>query len=413
MTDEKQTADSVSAGQAAEKAEAEKAASEKAAADRTAAEQAAKLASKAENESGHLTPKHVRMMFAAFVVYVFFMGGFLLLSCIGLINDKKAEEGYWESALTPDAQTEAETEEIDRSASPVMVTVGTYITDLKDMNLDDSDFEVVAEVWFRWSGSPDLDMAHHFGVYKGSVNKLTVIEETHNGNENYQLAALDTTISKAFWTVRFPLESHQLRMYLQSSYDINDVRFTADREASTVNPNLEVAGFKLLRSDTTALDYRYESSLGNPDAVSDTGHLYIAEHLTQIEINRTGFSLYLMCFIAMFGTMIWAMITLFICTYHRVDPLGMIPGALFGTVANIMVGANKVPSMQQGLLLEMNFFGIATILTTAITIIMINRIRSKYEDRAFAKKFGRMMFFTEVTLVFIGNIALPVSAYKF
>ena len=88
-------------------------------------------------------------------------------------------------------------------------------------------------------------------------------------------------------------------MYLQSSYDINDVRFTADREASTVNPNLEVAGFKLLRSDTTALDYRYESSLGNPDAVSDTGHLYIAEHLTQIEINRTGFSLYLMCFIAM------------------------------------------------------------------------------------------------------------------
>ena len=41
--------------------------------------------------------------------------------------------------------------------------------------------------------------------------------------------------------------------------------------------------------------------------------------------------------------------------------------------------------MQNGLLLFMNVFGMATILSTAITIISINRIRNKYEDRAFAK----------------------------
>lgn len=366
-----------------------------------------------ENATGHLTPKHIRMMLAAFIIYIAAVGGFLLISCIGLIRDKNAEEGYWESALKPDAETEAQVQKIVGESSPVTVTVGTYITDLKDMNLDDSDFEVVAEVWFRWQGSKDLDMAHNFGVYKGTINHLQVIEDIHDGDSNYQLVSLDTTISKAFWTVRFPLESHQLRMYLQCAYNVSEVVFKADTDASTLNPNLEVAGFKVLRSATEALDYKYDSSLGNPEALKDTGYLYISEHMTQIEINRTGFSLYLMCFIAMFGTMTWAMITLFICTYHRVDPLGMIPAALFGAVANIMVGANKVPSMQQGLLLEMNFFGIATILTTAITIIMINRIRSKYEDREFAKKFGRLMFITELAFVVVGNIVLPVSAYKF
>ena len=42
--------------------------------------------------------------------------------------------------------------------------------------------------------------------------------------------------------------------------------------------------------------------MGNPLAEKETGHLYIAEHLTEVEINRNGFfAFYLMCFIAMFN----------------------------------------------------------------------------------------------------------------
>lgn len=357
--------------------------------------------------------KHMRIILTAFTLYVVFIGGFLLISCIRLVRDKNAEEGYWESNLKTDKTIENEVKKISEASDPVDVTVGTYITDLKDMSLDDSDFEVTAKVWFRWTGDEDLDMAHHFSVYKGVINNLTMLEDVHDKDSNYQLVLLDTTISKVFWTVRFPLESHQLRMYLQSDYDVSIVQFQDDTDASMVNPNMDVAGFRLERSATKAMNYKFDSSLGNPNAINDTGYMYVSEHMTQVEINRTGFSLYLLCFIAMFGTMTWTMITLYICTYHHVDPLGMIPSALFGAVANIMVGANMVPSVQAGLLLEMNVFGIVTILTTAITIIMINRIRSKYEDREFAGRFGRMMFITELTLVVAGNIALPLSAYKF
>ena len=63
-------------------------------------------------------------------------------------------------------------------------------------------------------GDDDLDMAHNFTVYRGAINKLTVIEDTTDEEDNhYQLVSFDVTISKAFWTVRFPLESHQLNVY--------------------------------------------------------------------------------------------------------------------------------------------------------------------------------------------------------
>lgn len=361
--------------------------------------------------SVHLTTKHKLIIAVVFLIYIVGCGCFLITSCIGLYKDKTAEEGYWESALTTDPEV---TKEVDNLTiyDPTIVTVGTYIITLKDMNLDDSDYEVMAKVWFKWEGDPELDMADNFTIYKGVINKMTVLEEMHEGNTNYQLVSIDTTIAKSFWTVRFPLESHQLRMYVQSNYDISRVRFQND-EASFVNSNLDAAGFKVLRSATAAIIYKFDSSLGNPNAENDSGSLFVSEQMTQIEINRDGSSLYLLCFIAMFGTTIWALIALFICTYHRVDPLMMIPAALFGMVSNIMVGANKVPSMQHGLLLEMNIFGIATILVTAITIIIINRIRSKYEDRLFAMDFGRTMFITELIFVLAGNLVMPLSAYLF
>lgn len=66
--------------------------------------------------------------------------------------------------------------------------------------------------------------------------------------------------------------------------------------------------------------------------------------MTQLEINRSGLGLYAKCFIALFGTSLWVFITMFLCTYHRADPLSMIPAALFGTVSNIMVGTILSPT---------------------------------------------------------------------
>ena len=66
--------------------------------------------------------------------------------------------------------------------------------------------------------------------------------------------------------------------------------------------------------------------------------------------------------------------------------------------------------LQMGLLEFVNLWGVMTILSVAVVIININRIRNKYEDKEFASFYGRIMFYTILILVVAGHIALPLSA---
>lgn len=270
---------------------------------------------------------------------------------------------------------------------------------------------MVVLIWFKWEGNDNLDMAKHFRIYKGTINKTEVVKNYHENGVNYQAVRCDVSITKNYWNRRFPLESHQLRMYVESELPVDDVVFVNDRENSGINDSLGISGYDLRRNETGTTMVEYDNNHGDPEI---PGGIINSEHITALELNRDSMGLYVKCFIALVGTITWVLITLFICTYHRVDPLSMIPAALFGTVTNIMVGANLLPdALQLGLLEFVNIFGIVTILAVAMTIININRIRNKYEDRDFASFYGRVMFYTILVLVVAGNIILPMSAYMF
>ena len=333
-----------------------------------------------------------------FLAVVAIGGGYICYATYSLYNDKVAEDYYWQSAMVDSAASYGGTEAV----------TGTYIESIREINMRSSYFRVIASVWFRWQGDSSLDLIHNFHVYNGTVNSMTVVKDEVVGGENYQRARVDITVNKDFWTVRFPLESHQLRFYIEPNYSADTVRLVSDSENSAVNPNLSTPGFYMVRSGNAIHTVKYNTSYGEPDAKNDV----TSEFMTQMEINRTGLGLYAKCFIALFGTSLWVFITMFLCTYHRVDPLGMIPAALFGTVSNIMVGANLLPdSLNVGLLEYVNVWGIMTIIAGALTIININRIRSKHNDNQFAALFGRLISFTLMFIVVLGHILMPLSAY--
>lgn len=329
-------------------------------------------------------------------------------ACISLYDDQKAESAYWDENLYLADEVQ---KEVDlRSKDAVHVSVGTYVENLKEINIKDSYFRGVYEIWFRWTGSAELDMAHHFDVYKGNINELEVLKEVHEDELHYQLVRADISVTKNFWTMRFPLESHQLRMYVKANMPIEEVVFVKD-EGSGINDHMGIQGYELIRTETNTYAYAYESKHGDPSLEEG---LMVSEYVTAMEINRSSWGLYVKCFIALVGTITWVMIALYICSYHHVDPLTMVPAALFGTVTNIMVGANLLPdALEVGLLEYTNVFGIMTILVVAIIIINVNRIRNKWQDKEFASFFGRVMFYTILFFIVIGNLLLPACAYMF
>ncbi len=341
--------------------------------------------------------------FAVLIVGAIYLSATLSI----LYNDKKVELDMRQNAFQLNEELNGKIMEYSKDA--IEVSCGTYVENIKEVSLKTSTFRVDMMVWFNWDGPEELDMANHFRVYAGTINKKEIVKQSYKDGHCYQLVRMDVTITKSYWTVRFPLESHYLRIYIEPTYPINDVRLIADEEHSAYSPAINMAGFKMMGMDTGTFDMQYPTTQGDPEFEQSA---YSREHVTQLAVNRADFGLYAKCFIALLGTITWVMITLFICTYHRVDPLSMIPAALFGTVTNIMVGANLVPdALDMGLLEYVNVWNIMIILMSAISIININRIRNKYEDREFAGYFGKVMFYTVFSLALLGNILLPSIAY--
>ncbi|MEG0329613.1 MAG: hypothetical protein RR624_04185 [Longicatena sp.] len=339
-----------------------------------------------------------------FIIGVAYLGTTLFT----LYKDKTNEKVYWESSMNEKSNlSDKEYQELTKDA--VKITTGTYVENLKHIDLKTNTYRLDFVAWFRWNGDPSIDIMNHFRVYKGVINKFEKIKDYHENGDNYQLVRIDATISKNYWTKRFPLESHQFRFYLESEITADKVLLVPDKENSSINRSISISGYDLRQHDVGSFLNQYPSTQNDPTLEKA---VTTSEMMTQLEINRSGFGVYLKCFIALFGTTAWVLITLFINTYHRVDPLGMIPAALFGTVSNIMVGANLLPdALDLGLLEYVNVFGIMTILAVTFWIININRIRSKASNKEFATLFGKIMFFTILIFVIVAHIAYPLTAY--
>ncbi len=349
-----------------------------------------------------------KKLFVTFFCYL--LVGFSLLTyfSLSLYNEKIHADDDWEYDLHDPPEQAALADELSVNAQ--RISVGTYIENLRELNIKSSYFRVEFMVWFNWTGDEDLNPAGNFRVYKGLINKNVLMEESHEDGRHYQLVSVDASISKNFDTKRFPLESHQLRIYVESTDPIQEVRFIPDTENSGINRSISLSGYEFTRNDVGAVSYLYDSTHGNPDVKERE---MTSEIVTAFEINRASMGLYFKCFIALVGTITWVLIALVICTYHHVDPLGMLPGALFGTVGNIMIGASLLPdALELGLLEYVNLWGILMILGVTIAIININQSRKKnQQNQDYANIFGTVLFFTMLFFALAGNIIMPLVAY--
>lgn len=350
-----------------------------------------------------------RRLISMLILYILVGIIFLGYTTVSLVLDKTSEDDYWDSSITVSDSTQKRLDEIGENAT--IVTVGTYVENLKELSLKNSNYTLTFIGWFSWDGDEHLDPGTNLRVYKGDIKERQLLKETHRDGYNYQQFRFTVCVSKNYWTIRFPLESHQLRFYLESNYTADQVQFKADKENSGVNPSLSISGYTLVRNDVGAYAIETDSTFGNPDIPDDAVY---PEFVTAMEINRDGIGLYIKCIIALLGTSLWVLIVMFINTNHRIDPLSMIPAALFGTVSNIMIGANLLPdALQFGLLEYVNMLGIMTILGGAISIINVNRIRTKYQNNEYARQYGLVMFYTVLGLTVLGHILLPISAFLF
>lgn len=350
------------------------------------------------------------LLIVPFVILVAAGVLFIQYCCNDLSSQREVDAGQF-AHYTDVTFTDEETALINEiSKDAVEVKIGTYIENIREISLKDSSFRATVLVWFSWEG-PDLDMKNNFRFYRGYNNPdfLEVVWDVHEGNRHYQQVRCDVTFTKGFSSNRFPLESHLLRIYVESHYPLEDVRFVLD-EGSGMNENLAVGGFDLVKQGSTLAFHQYADDFGNPFLEASNVH---PEMMTAVEINRNSFGLFTICFMGLWATMLWVLLSVFLASSRGMDTLGIIQGSLFPAVANISVGAAFLPSsLSAGLLIYLNLFGILIILVGTVLILTIRHVReSNPHNERFVKYFGNVMFFTLSILVVCGNIMIPLSAY--
>lgn len=336
---------------------------------------------------------------------------FISVTTFSLYSDRVNDDKKWVANINV---TDEIQDYIDNySGDAARITSGTYVENIEEISLKSSYYTINFIAWFSWEGHDDIDIANNVRIYKGEISNKQLLKDYHKDGQNYQRIRVTAKVSKNYATTRFPLESHQFRMYIETSYPIEEVVFTADRENSGLNSSMSITGYEFLRSEVGSFAHIYDKTWSDPEI---SGRLIHSEVVTDLEVNRADFGLYIKCIIAMLGTSVWVFIVMFINVRHRVDPLSMIPAALFGTVSNIMVGANLLPdALSLGLIEYINIFGIITILFGALSIINVNRIRAKASggSESYAQLFGRTMFYVLLICTIAGHILLPLAAYRF
>lgn len=359
-----------------------------------------------------LTAKEKRRIYLAALLILVPMGIYAILGATHMYQNKiEAMRKY-------DEKIEVTQEKMDLltgAADAKRVSVGMLMESVADVSVRDSTWVAQFLVWFRWEGdewTPKEYPGSTFFVGNGIVNSKQLVEEYHQDGVHYQQYRLIATIEKYFDTTRYPLDSHQLKVFIEDDRDISEVCYVADDEHSTLSPYLIIAGFDVISYDTGVYLNEYPNTLGHP-TLEQKGFdgKKTMEFVFITRVNRGGYGLFLKAFLSLLGILLWVCIGLYNCAYNETDAMGAISTGIFGVVSSMIVGMNLLSDARgSGLIEYINFFSLAMILLITVFVIQINRYRAHEYPHAFTTCYAKTLFWVASALSFATIISLILCA---
>lgn len=357
-----------------------------------------------------------KMMLAssvAFIILIYATSIFFAVDAL-YINKDSAQQNH-KARMNP---TEGEPGKTKPDALPdeghfATVTVGTYIDNIDAFSIRDSKWSANLYVWFRWTGQKSLDPGKNFVIVDGNITKKELMDDYHGDNDvHYQKYRIAAHFIKYFDTMRAPLESHMLNVYIEDgARDGTMLRYVAD-PTSNISSRAKIPGYTILKVSNVVKNHTYKSAYGDPRRAADARATF-TQYIAGVSIQRSGFGVYAKIFVSLYAALVLALSNFFVKP-SDVGPRFSLPSAaFFGAVANSYV-ANSIlpPSGSFGLVDFVAAFGMGTIFLTIALSLISNYIFVKKEDKTLALVLDRSMFFVVGIACGTANIILPWVAFE-
>ncbi|MBF0628035.1 MAG: hypothetical protein HQL91_07425 [Magnetococcales bacterium] len=294
----------------------------------------------------------------------------------------------------------------------VSVKIGTYIDNIDNLSIRDSNWSANFYLWFSWKGPKEIDPGNKFVIVDGAITKKDLLEEYHGEDQvHYQKYRVSAKFLKFFDTMRVPIENHMLNIFIEDgARDGGKLRYVPDA-TSNISSRAKIPGFSIVKTSNTVKPHTYKSAYGDPRK-GDSDKKTFTQYIVGIEIERSNFGVYAKIFVSLYAALALALSNFFVKP-SDVGPRFSLPSAaFFGAVANSYV-ANSIlpPSGSFGLVDYVAGFGMSTIFLTIALSLISNYLFVKKEDKALAFVLDRTMFFVVGLCCIVANIIMPMSAF--
>lgn len=353
-----------------------------------------------------LTSRQRLRIIAAMLIFIIPVAAYAVSGSVNMYNNKLETLAKYDDEITI---SEEELSQLVIPEGSVEVQVGSYMESITNVDVKNNTWACKFLVWFRWDGDewtePSQYPGENFIIGNGNMGGKTLMEEYHENGKHYQQYRVTATVEKYFDTTRYPLDSHQLKVFIEDERDMSIVRYTPDKEHSTISPYLTIAGFDIINYDSGLYLNEYSSKMNDPifDNVNfETEGKKTFEYVFVTRVKRDGYGLFLKAFLNLFGILLWVCIGLYNCAYNRVDAMGAINTGIFGAVSSMIVGMNLLSDARgSGLIEYINLFSLAMILITTIYVIRINKYRAKGDELVYTDVYSKMLFWAVLLMSII------------
>lgn len=235
-----------------------------------------------------------------------------------------------------------------RSEGPAKVVVGVYVNQVRGMSLRDNQFEADFWIWFRWKDGAEVDPIESFELVGGQIDsKESVVQEDLGEGVKYAAARVRATITQHFDVGRFPLDDHTLLLRIEDAeHETHELVYEADRQNSTVDPDVDVAGWGVAGSSTEVTDHSYRSNYGDTTLPANNKATY-AQFTFRIQLERQGIGYALKLFWSLYLATLIALLAFFIKPTDLDPRFGLGIGAVFAAMASAYVISTSLPDTSQ------------------------------------------------------------------
>ncbi len=164
------------------------------------------------------------------------------------------------------------------STKPARVTVGAYVNDIQDLNLETHSYAVDIYIWFRWreaslSPTESVEMVNPFELWGHTTELIYEKPVQTSPGEFYQVVRIQGRFSKKFLLNNFPYDRQKLVVEFEDSqHSTNRLVYEADSQPLTLNPRMLLPGFHVGTPQLVTENFRYPTTFGDPRA--DRSHTY-------------------------------------------------------------------------------------------------------------------------------------------